>query len=319
MATSQCLVQSLPVSTWAVAILTVCLTTGAGREKPAGERIGMKASIFDRAQSAARHLREQVTSQIDAVVVLGSGLGHFAESLAGPTVIPYDSIPEFVRSTVEGHSGRLVVGNLPGTNRTIAVMQGRFHYYEGYSLEEVTLPIRAFGALGLRRLILTNAAGGINTNLATGDLMLISDHINLMLQSPLRGQYDNRLGERFPDMTEVYSREYRQQAQEVAREMGLQLHAGVYLAMQGPNYETPAEIRMMRLLGADAVGMSTVPEAIVARQIGMKILGLSLITNAAASVDNEPIKHEDVMAAGLQVSRQFTDLMTRFLSRVCEG
>jgi purine-nucleoside phosphorylase len=183
----------------------------------------------------------------------------------------------------------------------------------------VTLPIRAFGALGVRRLILTNAAGGINTNLATGDLMLISDHINLMLQSPLRGQYDNRLGERFPDMTEVYSREYRQQAQEVAREMGLQLHAGVYLAMQGPNYETPAEIRMMRLLGADAVGMSTVPEAIVARQIGMKILGLSLITNAAASVDNEPIKHEDVMAAGLQVSRQFTDLMTRFLSRVCEG
>lgn len=279
----------------------------------------MNASIFDRAQSAVRHIRELIPRQIDAVVVLGSGLGHFAESLSNPIIIAYESIPEFVRSTVEGHSGRLVVGSLPGTEHTIAVMQGRFHYYEGYSLDEVTLPIRTFGALGVRRLVLTNAAGGINPNLMTGDLMLISDHINLMLKSPLRGRHDYRLGERFPDMTEVYTREYRQQAQELAREMGLQLHAGVYLAMQGPNYETPAEIRMMRLLGADAVGMSTVPEAIVARQMGMKILGLSLITNAAAGIGNEPIKHEDVMAAGLGVSRQFTELMTKFLSRACQG
>ena len=148
--------------------------------------------------------------------------------------------------------------------------------------------------------------------------MLISDHINLMLKSPLRGQHDYRLGDRFPDMTEVYSREYRQLAQEVARDMGFRLHAGVYLALQGPNYETPAEIRMMRILGADAVGMSTVPEAIVARQIGMKILGLSLITNAAAGIDNEPIKHEDVMAAGLKVSHQFTDFLTRFLARISD-
>lgn len=279
----------------------------------------MKASIFDRAQSAVRHIRELVPRQIDALVVLGSGLGHFAESLSDPIIVAYESIPEFVRSTVEGHSGRLVVGSLPGTAQTVAVMQGRFHYYEGYSLDEVTLPIRTFGAMGIHRLVLTNAAGGINPNLTTGDLMLISDHINLMLKSPLRGRHDYRLGERFPDMTEVYTREYRQQAQEVAVEMGLQLHAGVYLAMQGPNYETPAEIRMMRLLGADAVGMSTVPEAIVARQIGMKILGLSLITNAAASVGNEPIKHEDVMMAGLGVSGQFTEFMTRFLRRVCQG
>ena len=212
-----------------------------------------------------------------------------------------------------------MVGGLPGTALTIAVMQGRFHYYEGYSLEEVTLPIRTFGAMGVRRLVLTNAAGGINTNFATGDLMLISDHINLMLKSPLRGQHDYRLGERFPDMTEVYTLEYRQQAQETAREMGLRLHAGVYLAMQGPNYETPAEIRMMRILGADAVGMSTVPEAFVARQMGMKILGLSLITNAAAGVGSEPIKHDEVMAAGLEVSQRFTDFLTRFLGRVCQS
>lgn len=276
----------------------------------------MTVTIFDRAQTAMRFIRDHVHRPIDVAVVLGSGLGHFAETLVNQVIIPYEEIPDFVRSTVEGHTGRLVIGDLPEGNVTVAVMQGRFHYYEGYSLEEVTLPIRTFGAMGVRKIVLTNAAGGVNVNFQVGELMLISDHINLMMVSPLRGQHDHRLGERFPDMTEVYSREYRQLAQEVAGETGLQLQAGVYMALQGPNYETPAEIRMMRLLGADAVGMSTVPEAIVAKQMGMNILGISLITNAAAGVVDEAISHEDVMKMGKRVSRQFAEFLTRFLRRI---
>ncbi len=202
----------------------------------------MAISIFDRAQVSARYIREQIASDVDVAVVLGSGLGAFAETLENRVIIPYEEIPDFVRSTVEGHSGRLVVGILPSSMINVAVMQGRFHYYEGYSLEEVTLPIRAFGAMGVKKLILTNAAGSINQNFNSGEFMLISDHINLMMVSPLRGRHDNRLGERFPDMTQVYSRAYRQIAQEVASELGMQLHAGVYMALQGPNYETPAEI-----------------------------------------------------------------------------
>jgi purine-nucleoside phosphorylase len=276
----------------------------------------MAISIFDRAQVSARYIREQIASDIDIAVVLGSGLGVFAETLENRIIIPYEEIPDFVRSTVEGHSGRLVVGFLPSTRITVAVMQGRFHYYEGYSLEEVTLPIRAFGMIGVKKLILTNAAGSINQNFKSGEFMLISDHINLMMVSPLRGRHDNRLGERFPDMTQVYSRAYRQIAQEVASELGMQLHAGVYMALQGPNYETPAEILMMRMLGADAVGMSTVPEAIVARQIDMDVLGISLITNAAANILNGPISHEEVMQMGQRVSREFCELLTRIIARL---
>jgi len=272
--------------------------------------------IFDRVQVSARYIRERIEDEVDVAVVLGSGLGSFAETLRDPVIIPYEEIPDFVRSTVEGHSGRLVYGKLRDSDVRVAVMQGRFHYYEGYSMDEVTLPIRAFGLMGVRKLVLTNAAGGINQNFKAGDFMLISDHINFMMISPLRGRHDHRLGDRFPDMTEVYAREYRQIAQEEAGALGLQLHAGVYMALQGPNYETPSEIRMMRLLGADAVGMSTVPEAIVARQMGMRILGISLITNAAAGMDDEPINHEDVMQMGYRVSEQFSGLISRILTRL---
>lgn len=282
----------------------------------------MGIPIFDRAQASARYIREHTNRPIDIAVVLGSGLGDFAETLVDPVIIPYEQIPDFARSTVEGHSGRLVIGQLlPATGDmapkiTVAVMQGRFHYYEGYSLEEVTLPMRAFGALGVKRLILTNAAGGVNPLFKLSALMLITDHINLMMVSPLRGQHDHRLGDRFPDMSEVYSRQYQLFARESAEEIELTLESGVYLALQGPNYETPAEIRMMRALGADAVGMSTVPEAIVARQMGMQTLGISLITNQAAGMTDGPIDHESVMQMGAQVSRQFGELLRRLIPKI---
>lgn len=267
----------------------------------------MNISIFDRCQVSARYIQEHISSPIDVAIVLGSGLGAFAETLAEAVIIPYEDIPDFARSTVEGHEGRMVIGKLE--NKTIAVMQGRFHYYEGYSLEEVTLPIRTFGLLGVKNLILTNAAGGINPNFQPGSLMLISDHINMMLQSPLRGTHDERFGARFPDMTEVYSKDYQRLAQRCANEIGLRLESGVYLALQGPNYETPAEIRMMRVLGGDAVGMSTVPEAIVAKQMGLKVLGISLISNAAAGILDQPINHAEVMETGARVADQFIALL----------
>jgi purine-nucleoside phosphorylase len=274
----------------------------------------MNNPIFDRAQFAARYIHEQIQQPIQVAIVLGSGLGAFAESLTNPLIIPYETIPDFARSTVEGHEGRLVIGQL--ADKTIAVMQGRFHYYEGYSLEEVTLPIRTFGLLGVKSLLLTNAAGGINPNFQPGSLMLISDHINLMFQSPLRGKHDNRLGARFPDMTEVYARDYQRLAQRCAGELGLRLESGVYLALQGPNYETPAEIRMMRVLGGDAVGMSTVPEAIVAKQMGMKVLGISVISNAAAGVLDQPINHAEVMETGARVADQFIALLNKIIAEI---
>lgn len=283
----------------------------------------MTIPIFDRAQSAARYIRARAGGEIQVAVVLGSGLGAFADTLAEAVTVPYEEIPDFVRSTVEGHSGRLVIGKVEapaegGIRREImvAVMQGRFHYYEGYSLDEVTLPIRAFGAMGVKKLVLTNAAGGVSADLEVGSLMIITDHINLMLVSPLRGQHDERLGARFPDLSEVYSRAYREVALAAARELGLELRQGVYMALQGPNYETPAEIRMMRVLGADAVGMSTVPEAIVARQMEMSTLGISLITNAAAGVVDGPIDHDAVMRMGAHVSEQLSALLHRVIPRL---
>jgi purine-nucleoside phosphorylase len=274
----------------------------------------MNNSIFDRAQTAAHYIQQRTPAPIQVAIVLGSGLGAFAETLTDPVIVPYEEIPDFARSTVEGHEGRLVIGKLE--NKVVAVMQGRFHYYEGYSLEEVTLPIRAFGLLGVKSLILTNAAGGINPNFQPGALMLISDHINMMLQSPLRGTHDERFGARFPDMTEVYARDYQRLAQRCASELGMRLESGVYLALQGPNYETPAEIRMMRVLGGDAVGMSTVPEAIVAKQMGLKVLGISLISNAAAGVVDQPIKHAEVMETGARVAEQFIALLKKILAEI---
>lgn len=272
------------------------------------------STLYERAEHAARVVRSRYDEEAHVGVVLGSGLGAFADDLEDAASIPYEEIPGFARSTVEGHAGRLVLGKCEGV--AVAVMQGRFHYYEGYSLEEVVFPIRTLGLAGIKSLVLTNAAGGINVAFDQGALMLISDHLNLLGVSPLRGPNDARFGARFPDMSEVYSREYQEIAIEEARAMNLELRRGVYAAISGPSYETPAEVRMLRTLGADAVGMSTVAEAITARQMGMKVLGLSCITNMASGILDQPINHEEVMETGARVHETFKQLLRRVIPRL---
>jgi purine-nucleoside phosphorylase len=271
-------------------------------------------TLYERAEHAARTIHARAGEDVRVALVLGSGLGAFADELEGARAIPYSEIPGFARPTVEGHAGRLVVGRAGGV--TVAAMQGRFHFYEGYTLEEVTFPVRVLGLLGAKSLVLTNAAGGLNNSYEQGALILISDHLNLMGTNPLLGRNDERFGPRFPDMTEVYDREYQEAAIAEAREMGLDLRRGIYAALTGPSYETPAEIRMMRLLGADAVGMSTVPEAIVARHMGLRVLGLSCITNLAAGVLDRPINHEEVIETGERVRETFAELLRRVIPRL---
>src|SRR6267378_7834374 len=272
------------------------------------------SSLYERAEHAARTIRAQVSVEPRVAVVLGSGLGGFADDFGDPVTIPYEDIPGFVRSTAQGHAGRLVVGNID--QLPILAMQGRVHYYEGYTLEEVTFAIRTFKLLGIKTLLLTNAAGGINVQLSQGALMVISDHLNLMGVNPLRGANDERFGPRFPDMSEVYSRELQELAIDEARELGVTLRRGIYAGLAGPSYETPAEIHMLRAFGADAVGMSTVPEAIVARHMGMNVLGISCITNMAAGISENPINHEEVIETGARVRATFTQLLRRIIARV---
>lgn len=275
----------------------------------------MKAETqYDRATRAANFIREQYKSELEIGIVLGSGLGAFADKIEESVKIPYAEIPHFARSTVEGHAGRLVLGKVEGVN--VVAMQGRFHFYEGYSLEEVTFPHRVMGLLGIKSLILTNAAGGINVDFEPGMLMLICDHLNLLGTNPLIGRNDERFGQRFPDMSYVYDRDYQELAMQEANSLGIKMRRGVYAALTGPSYETPAEIRLFRIFGADAVGMSTVPEAIVARQMGIKVLGISCITNLAAGVTDEPINHEEVMETGERVKETFKELLRRIIPKL---
>ncbi|HVF57161.1 MAG TPA: purine-nucleoside phosphorylase [Pyrinomonadaceae bacterium] len=271
-------------------------------------------TMYERAEHAARFIRSRVREELRIALVLGSGLGAFADELEDAEAIPYEEIPGFARSTVEGHAGRLVAGKIEGVH--VAAMQGRFHFYEGYSLDEVTFPIRVLGSLGVRSLVLTNAAGGLNNAFAQGCLIVISDHLNLMGANPLRGANDARFGPRFPDMTAVYDHEYQETAIREAHAFGLELRRGIYAALSGPSYETPAEIRMLRLIGADAVGMSTVPEAIVARHMGIRVLGLSCITNMAAGVSDQPINHEEVIETGERVRETFAELLRRVIPKL---
>lgn len=274
----------------------------------------IQTPMFERVEHAAREIRSRYSEDVRVGLVLGSGLGAFADELEESVEIPYEEIKGFARSTVEGHAGRLVLGKIEGVS--VAAMQGRFHFYEGYEFEEVVFPIRTLGLLGVKSLLLTNAAGGINVAFDQGALMVISDHLNLMGVNPLRGPHDNRFGERFPDMSEVYTRDYQEIAVAEGQAMGLELRRGIYAALSGPSYETPAEIRMMRILGADAVGMSTVPEAIVARQMGIKVLGISCITNMAAGVVGDPINHQEVMETGERVRDTFKELLKRIIPKL---
>jgi len=272
------------------------------------------STLYERAQEAARLIRSRTDVDVTVAIVLGSGLGAFANDLTEPTQIPYHEIPGFARSTVEGHAGRLVIGKSGGV--TVAAMQGRFHFYEGYSLQEVTFPVRVLKLLGVRTVVLTNAAGALNVEFTPGSLMVISDHLNLLGDNPLRGPNDERFGPRFPDLTSVYARRLQDVVIEEAKTLGLKLPRGIYGALAGPSYETPAEIRMLRTLGADVVGMSTVPEAIVARHMAMEVVGISCITNLAAGVSDEPIDHSQVMAIGERVRGDFTKLLGRVVGRL---
>jgi purine-nucleoside phosphorylase len=271
-------------------------------------------TIYERAARAAQFIRSRANADASVGIVLGSGLGAFAEDLEQPVAIPYDEIPGFAHATVEGHAGRLVLGAAEGV--TVAAMQGRFHFYEGYGLEDVTFPIRVLKLLGVRTLILTNAAGSLNTELSPGSLMVISDHINLMGVNPLIGPNDERFGPRFPDLTSTYEPALQTIVMEEAKAVDVEIRRGVYAALSGPSYETPAEIHMVRTLGADAVGMSTVPEAIVARHMDIQVIGISCITNLAAGVSNRPVDHSQVIATGERVRVQFTELIRRVIARL---
>jgi purine-nucleoside phosphorylase len=282
---------------------------------------------YENAVEAAEFIKSKYPHAIGTAVVLGSGLGAFADEVENAVKIPYEEIPHFARSTVEGHAGQLVLGELNGKH--IAVQQGRFHFYEGYDMEQVMFPMRTFGRMGAGNVILTNAAGSTEPELPPGTLMLITDHMNCMGVNPLRGKNDERFGVRFPDMTEVYDRGLQQIADEEATAIAHErfekgydeqksdfLHRGVYCGLSGPTYETPSEVRMYRLLGANTLGMSTVPEAIAARHQGMKVLGISCITNFAAGMTGENINHEEVMETGARVAEVFKELLRRVISRI---
>jgi purine-nucleoside phosphorylase len=273
----------------------------------------MSDPLYERAQEAADAIRATVNVIPRIAVVLGSGMGPLADRLTDAVMMPYANIPHFPIPTVPGHHGNLVAGRLGSV--PILVLQGRFHYYEGHPLDDVTFPIRVLQRLGISTLILTAASGGIDPDLRPGDIVCLTDHINLLASNPLRGPNDDRLGIRFPDMSHVYSAHLSTIAAEEAGRIGFPLFSGVYACVPGPSYETPAEIRMLRALGAHVVGMSTAPEAIVARHAGMEVLGLALVSNAAAGVSSLPVSHEEVLQAGREATPRIGELIEAVVGR----
>jgi purine-nucleoside phosphorylase len=271
-------------------------------------------SEFSRADRAAKFILAKTTVRPRIALVLGSGLGTFADEFTSASKIPYAKIPHFPQSTAIGHAGQLVIGKVGDI--PVAGMQGRVHLYEGYSVKDVAFPIRVFARLGVKAVILTNAAGGINLNYSQGGLVALRDHINLQAANPLTGPNDDRFGPRFPDMTHAYDREFRAFVAEEGKKLALNLHEGVYLALAGPNYETPAEIHSFRAIGADLVGMSTVPEVLVARHCGIRVLGISCVTNMAAGVTGAPLTAEEVLQAGARVKHQFIALLQAVIPRI---
>lgn len=268
-------------------------------------------TMLEKIKETCEWLRERMAEVPQTVIVLGSGLGRLGEEIEVTASFPYKDIPHFPVSTVEGHAGTLIVGRLGNTN--VMAMNGRFHYYEGYSMKEVTYAIRVFHALGVRTLLVSNAAGGVNPSFRVGDLMLITDHINMLPENPLRGA-NVEPGPRFLDMSTAYDLELRNMVKQIAAEKGIALHEGIYLATQGPTYETPAEYRMFRLMGADAVGMSTVPEIIVARHCGMRCLGMSVITNSGQKCAE--VSHEEVKVAADNAQPRMSALFSALLSKI---
>ena len=267
----------------------------------------MSTNLSRAVSEAAEYLRARLPVRPDLALVLGSGLGGLADRIEDPVYIPYGQIPHFPVSTAPGHAGRFVFGRLSG--RMVLCMQGRFHYYEGHDMAAIALPVRVLKALGCRALVLTNAAGGVNWDFSVGDFMLITDHINFMGANPLRGENDDAIGPRFCDMTHVYTPEFQQTARQVAAQQGITLREGVYLGYMGPSFETPAEIRAFRTLGADAVGMSTVPEAIAASHCGLPVLGVSLITNMAAGMAGKRLSGDEVIEIANQRGPVFQDFI----------
>ena len=263
--------------------------------------------LENKINAAARYILSQVSLRPTVGMVLGSGLGDFADTLEDPIRIPYSQIPNFPVPTIAGHAGALVFGKKQG--KDVVVLQGRIHYYEGLSQKEITLPIRVLAAMGVKKLVLTNACGGVNLSFTPGDLMLISDHINYSGSNPLIGANPDTFGPRFPDCSDIYTARLRKIIREKAADAGISLQEGVYAMYSGPNYETPAEIRMFRVLGADAVGMSTVPEALVAGHCGMQVVGVSCVTNMAAGVLPLKLDHSDVMESAARVHDTFHKLM----------
>jgi purine-nucleoside phosphorylase len=276
----------------------------------------LEADIFSQAEAAASFIGSKIKLQPALAIVLGSGLGGFADEVNEAVRIPYGEIPYFARSTAIGHAGQLVIGNVGDV--PLAAMQGRFHLYEGYSPEAVVFPIRVFARLGVRAAILTNAAGGIKLEYGQGRLVVITDHINLQGHNPLVGREDERLGARFIDMSEAYCESYRKMALAAGKKLGIDVGEGVYAGLLGPSYETPAEIRYLRAIGADLVGMSTVAEVIAARQLGMKVLAISCVTNMAAGILKQKINHEEVLETGRRVSGQFKALLREVIPMIAK-
>src|SRR5713101_4492622 len=271
---------------------------------------------FTKAGAAAQFLMSQTSVRPKIVLVLGSGLGGFADELDDAMRIPFTNIPFFPRSTAMGHAGQMVVGNAAGV--PVAAMQGRVHLYEGYSAHEVTFPMRVFDCMNIRAVILTNAAGGINLEYKQGALVVLTDHINLQVHNPLVGPNDERFGPRFPDMTQAYWKPYRAMALEAARKLGKTVYQGVYAGLLGPSYETPAEIRYLRTIGADLVGMSTISEVIAARHMGIKVLAISCVTNMAAGILDQIISHEEVLETGERVKGDFVALLRAVLPEIAK-
>ena len=281
---------------------------------PARSKASGRDTEYARAERAAKFILSKTKFRPKIALVLGSGLGAFADELTDATRIPYKKIPHFPRSTAVGHAGVLAIGKVDDI--AVAAMQGRVHLFEGYSAREVAFAMRMFGRLGIRSAILTNAAGGINPEFKQGALVVIRDHINLQGSNPLIGPNDERFGPRFPDMTQAYWRSYREIALAEAKRLGIQAREGVYAALTGPSYETPAEIRYLKAIGADLVGMSTVPEVIAARHMGIRVLGISCVTNMAAGILDRPLDHSEVLETGERVKGQFIALLRAVLPRI---